>query len=174
MNKFTGGVTIEGGKLTVASLANTDGTEYGALGGVDNTITLNGGTLATTDNVVSNHQLTIGQQGGTVNVALGKTLTANGAISQTAKTSMEKNGKGILTLGGTVKLGTLYLNEGTLRGSEVKDIHQYPDTVVFNGGAMKDPDNIYSYSSNKVVVVVPEERLALGRSTPAATIRESY
>ena len=50
INKFTGDVNIEGGKLIVASLANKDGAEYGALGGVSNKIAFNGGALSVNSN----------------------------------------------------------------------------------------------------------------------------
>ena len=35
-----------------------------------------------------------------------------------------------------------------------------PSTIVLNGGALKDPDNIYSYSTNNANIVVPEGKTA--------------
>jgi autotransporter-associated beta strand protein len=162
-NKMTGGVAIEGGMLSVATLANTDGTEYGALGGVDNPITLShGGTLAVTNTAVASQKLSLGEGGGAVFVSSGRTLTVNGAISQTVKSRLEKNGGGTMAIGGTVKLDTLVVGQGVLQGGEnSSSAHQYPTVIVLNGGTLKDPDNIYSYSSNKATVIVPEGKTAV-------------
>ena len=162
-NRLSGGIVVEDGMLTVQALANADGAEYGALGGVDNLISLRqGGTLAIDGAIVSSQKLEIGEGGGSVQVNAGKSLTQNGAISQTAKTSMEKNGGGTLTIGGTVKLDTLIVNQGTVQGSENGNgVHQYPAVIILNGGSLKDPDDIYSYSSNSAHVVVPEDMKAI-------------
>ena len=155
-NQMTGGVNIEDGKLSVALLANNDGTEYGALGGVDNTITLSGGTLAVTESVVSSQPVRI-EDGGTIDVALGKTMTHNGDISSNAGGVLVKQGRGMLQTDGSCKYGELQVYEGTVRGGEISDKHQYPSKVVLYGGILKDPDNIYSYSTNNANVEVPED-----------------
>ena len=162
-NRLTGGIVVEDGSLTVQTLANADGAEYGALGGVDNLISLRqGGTLAIDGTIVSSQRLEIGEGGGSVQVNAGKSLTQNGAISQKTKTSLEKNGGGTLTIGGTVKLDTLIVNQGTVQGSENgNSVHQYPAVIILNGGSLKDPDDIYSYSSNSAHVVVPEDMKAI-------------
>ena len=117
VNKYTGGTIIEGGMLNVASLANTDGVEYGALGGVDNQIVIrNSGTLDVTDNVVSSQPLQLGTDGGTISVAAGKTLSLNGAVTQTEKTALHKTGNGTLHIGGTSKYAALYVDQGIVRG----------------------------------------------------------
>ncbi len=155
-NKLTGGIIIEDGMLAVSALANADGEEYGALGGVDNLITLRpNGTLAVNTNVVTSQKVSL-DKGGSIHVNSGCTLTVNGAVSQTEKSRLEKVGAGILVLGGSVKLDTVVVNQGTLQGGEVGDRHQYPSVVVLNGGWMKDPDDIYSYSNNTTNVIVPE------------------
>ena len=160
-NKMTGGVVIENGKLTVSTLANADGTEYGALGGTSNLITLrNGGTLAVNANVVSSQKLSLEAGGGCIYTSQGKTLTANAAISQTTKTSLTKTGNGTLQIGSTVKLDTMYINQGIVHGGEVNNVHQYPSLIVLNGGTLKDPDNIYSYSTNRANIEVPADKTA--------------
>ncbi len=161
-NRLTGGIVVENGSLTVQSLANADGAEYGALGGVDNLITLRqGGTLAIDGTVVTSQKLEIGEGGGSVLVSASKSLTLKGAVSQTKKTHLEKNGGGTLTIGGTVKLDTLAVNLGTVQGGENSNgVHQYPTVIILNGGLLKDPDDIYSYSSNSAHVVVPENMKA--------------
>ncbi len=160
VNKFTGGVNIESGKLFVASLANKDGVEYGALGGVNNKITFNGGTLSVKNNIVTTQPVSISDGNGTVEVASGSQLTLNGAISGSLK-ELTKTGAGTLVLNGTASYGTLNLNQGTIQGGESSsNIHQYPSTIVLNGGTLKDPDNIYSYSTNNANIVVPEGKTA--------------
>ena len=154
-NRMTGGVTIEAGQLSVAVLANNDGTEYGALGGVDNTITLSGGTLAVTGTTVSSQPIRI-EDDGTVNVATGKILTQNGAISSNVGGVLMKQGRGALQLDGSCKYSVLQVYDGMVRGGEISDKHQYPSKVILYGGTLKDPDNIYSYSSNSANVEVPE------------------
>ena len=162
-NRMTGGVAIEGGTLAVSALANTDGTEYGALGGVDNPITFSHhGTMAVSATTVSSQKMTVGEGGGAVYVSSGRTLTVNGAISQTGKSRLTKDGGGTMIVGGTVKLDTLCVNQGVVQGGENNNsAHQYPSVIVLNGGTLKDPDNIYSYSSNKATVIVPEGKTAV-------------
>ena len=155
-NRLNGGVFVEGGTLTVSALANADGADYGALGGVRNGITLsNGGVLSVTNTTVCSQAIEIGEGGGTISVAQGRTLTA-GSIAQTAKSFMRKEGGGTLTLDGVFGVDTLFVDKGTVLGSEnSNNYHLYPSVIVLNSGALKDPDNMYSYSSNTATVVVP-------------------
>ena len=159
VNRFTGGVNIEDGTLTVSSLANSEGAEYGALGGVNNMLTFKGGTLANSQTMVASHPITIAEQG-TIDVKSGTQLTLNGAISGTGK-ELAKNGQGTLVLNGKASYGKLTMEQGVVLGSENgSSVHQYPSTIVLNGGSLKDPDNIYSYSSNSANIVVPEGKTA--------------
>lgn len=160
INKFTGDVNIEGGKLIVASLANKDGAEYGALGGVSNKIAFNGGALSVNSNIVTTQPISIIDGGGSIEVANGSQLTLNGAISGSLK-ELTKTGAGTLILNGNASYGTLNVNQGTVNGGESSSsVHQYPSTIVLNGGTLKDPDNIYSYSTNNANIVVPEGKTA--------------
>lgn len=157
-NKFTGTTMLNNGKLTVSSLANTDGVEYGALGGVNNTITLNGGTLANTQSIVTTQPIAI-TDNGIIDVKAGTKLTLNGAVSGTGK-ELVKTGNGTLALSGKASYGKLTINQGTVQGGEISDRHQYPASIVLNGGVLKDPDNIYSYSTNTANIEVPEGKTA--------------
>ena len=160
-NKLKGGVVIRKGTLEVSALANADGAEYGALGGVDNTITLESeGALAIKDNVVTTQKLSFTNGGGNIDVGSGKKFTVNGSMTQSGKSSLRKEGNGTLIVGGSVKLDTLVINKGTMQGGEIGDIHQYPSVIVLNAGILKDPDNIYSYSTNRATVMVPEGKTA--------------
>jgi autotransporter-associated beta strand protein len=158
VNKFTGGVNIEDGKIIVGSLANNDGVEYGALGGVNNMMTFQGGTLANSQTIVTTQPITIGEQG-TIEVKAGTQLTLGGAISGTQK-ELTKSGTGTLILNGKAGYGQLTVMQGSVQGGEISDKHQYPSTIVLNGGSLKDPDNIYSYSTNTTNIVVPEGKTA--------------
>ena len=159
INTFTGGVNINEGRLTVSSLANTDGVAYGALGGVDNTITLSGGTLAVSDNVVSSQPVKLNGIGG-IYVLSGKTLTANGKVTSSSESTLQKSGAGTLLLGGSAKYNILEIAQGILQGGEINSAHQYPTKIILNGGTLKDPDNIYSYSTNSANIEVPEGKKA--------------
>lgn len=157
-NKYTGTTMLNNGKLTVSSLANTDGVEYGALGGVNNTITLNGGTLANTQSIVTTQPIAITDKG-VIDVKAGTKLTLNGTVSGTGK-ELVKTGNGTLALSGKASYGKLTINQGTVLGGEISEKHQYPATIVLNGGVLKDPDNIYSHSSNTASIEVPEGKTA--------------
>ena len=162
-NKLTGGVFVEGGTLTVSALANADGAEYGALGGVGNMITLsNGGKLAVTNTVVTSHPITMAEGGGTISVSAGKMLTLNQSVVESSSTHLAKEGSGTLVLHGANGVDSLIVNQGTVRGSEnTSGFHDaFPLIVVLNGGTLADPDDIYSYSSNRTNVVVPEGKKA--------------
>ena len=159
VNKFTGGVFIEGGKLIANSLASSDGAEYGSLGGTSNKLTLKGGTLAINQNMVTTQPISISDGNGTIEVGTGSQLTLNGNISGSLK-ELTKTGTGTLALNGTASYGTLNVNQGTVLGGEKSDKHLYPTTIVLNGGTLKDPDNIYSYSTNTANIVVPESKTA--------------
>ena len=155
VNKYTGGTTIEDGKLIVGSLANSDGAEFGALGGVDNTIMLNGGTLAVSQTMVTSQPVSIGDGNGMVEVAAGKQLTLNAAISGSKK-ELTKAGNGTLVANGAPSYGTLVVNAGVVQAGERNAVHTYPSKIVLNDGTLKDPNDIYSYSTNNANVEVPE------------------
>ena len=160
-NRLTGGVTIEEGTLTVSALANAQGAEYGALGSAASLITFKGkGELATKGTIVTTQELALGKGGGIINTTSGSKLTANGAISQIDNSSLTKTGSGTLVIGNTLKADTLIVEQGILQGGEVGNRHQYPSLVILNGGSLKDPDDIYSYSTNAANIVVSEGKTA--------------
>lgn len=157
-NKYTGATTLNYGKVTVSSLANTDGVEYGAFGGVNNTITLNGGTLSNTQSIVTTQPIAITDKS-IIDAKAGTKLTLNGTVSGTGK-ELVKTGNGTLALSGKASYGKLTIDQGTVQGGEISDKHQYPASIVLNGGVLKDPDNIYSYSTNTANIEVPEGNTA--------------
>ena len=159
VNKYTGGTTLQGGKLIVGSLANSDGMEYGALGGVSNTITLDGGTLVANQSMATTQPVNISNGNGIVEVATSKQLTLGNSISGSQK-ELTKTGNGTLVLNGKASYGKLIVNQGIIQGGEINNIHQYPSKVVLNGGVLKDPNDIYSYSTNNANVEVPNGKTA--------------
>ena len=159
VNKYTGGTILEGGRVVVSSLANSDGIEYGSLGGPGNSITFNGGTLSNSKTMTTTQPVKIGNGNGTIDTRSGTQFVLNGTINGEQK-ELTKTGAGTLALNGTNRFSKLIVGQGVVQGGEVSDRHQYPTTIVLNGGALKDPDNIYSYSSNSANIVVPEGKTA--------------
>ena len=136
-NTYTGGTTLSGGTLSIASDAN--------LGAATGGLTLNGGTLLTTANVTSARAVTLGASGGTVDNG-GNTGTLSGVISGTG--SLTSAGAGILVLvadntytgGTTIAAGTLQLGNGGTSGSITGNIADHAalvfkrsDDVAFTG-----------------------------------------
>ena len=95
-NTFSGGLTITSGLVSFNSNAN--------LGDASNLITLNGGGLLYTDNVLSlPRSIQVGAQGGTIRLYGGKTLTVEGSIanvSGVASTTLRRTDGGNLILKG--------------------------------------------------------------------------
>ena len=158
INKFSSGVYLQGGKLNVSTLANYDGVEYGALGKLDSPIVFDGGTLGVSATTVCSQVINIDSYG-TIDVSGGARLTHNAGLIGSKK-RLSKTGTGTLILNGICRYGVLNVEQGTAQIGEDSDVHLTPDTIVLNGGALKDPDNIYSYSRNRVHVVVPEGKTA--------------
>ena len=158
VNRFVGITTISEGTLSVNTLANATGAEFGALGGVNNTIVLNGGKLRLKASTTGSHPIQLGAGGGIIEVPANVTFTADGTLTSTNnKRRLTKTGSGTLKTGKITGVGAIVVNEGTLQASELNSIQQYPDTVVLMGGIMRDVNDIYSYSSNPVNVNVPED-----------------
>ena len=161
VNKYTGATYLNEGKVTVAKLANNDGVDYGAFGGVENKIYLNGGTLAGSETLQSTHEVTVQKNGGTIEVPTNVTFYQIGAVKrQNATTSSElhKTGEGTLSLGTGNAFDKLYIDEGTVNINESGSIHSVPDLIVFNGSdvTVNDVYNVESYSKSYANWEVPE------------------
>lgn len=153
----TGVTTINGGRLTVSSLANNSGTEYGSLGNVKKGIIIqNGGSLGVKATTTSDQPVLIGDGDGSILVASGATLTQSAAISGSGKT-LTKQGAGTLATPASFSVQKLVIQQGTIQATESGGaIKSLPATVEFLGGTLKDNVNIYSYSTNNANFVVPE------------------
>ena len=160
INKHTGGTKIENGIITVSSLADADGVDYGALGGIKESITLDGGTLAVPAGGRTSQTIRLGKNGGTLEVKGNLTLSGsterNGANFDAV---LHKTGNGTLTLSTTNKYDALYVDAGTVNIRETSaSIMSAPTTIVFNGTntTVADENNSYSYSKNMTNYEVTE------------------
>lgn len=159
VSDFTGSVSLNGGTTKVAALGLADGVNNGPFGYYTNRVTINGGTLAPQASFTTSHPFAIGANGGTIDVPAGVTMTMGNALTGDGNT-LTKNGDGQLTMPGTVAFDKLIVNGGTVQASESANAHAYPTTVVLNGGILRDPDNFYSYSSNRTNIQVPADATA--------------
>lgn len=114
---FIGSITINDGILSVANSSN-----LGATTGAG-TLTINGGTLHTIGNVISDRAVILGSQNGTLDIDAGQTFSLSGNISGTGSLTHQGSGKTILTgtnnyTGGTSVLsGSLEGNTNSLQGN---------------------------------------------------------
>ncbi|MDR6954898.1 outer membrane autotransporter protein [Ancylobacter sp. 3268] len=111
-NSYTGGTRIDAGVLSVSADA--------ALGAASGGLVLNGGTLATTADILTTRAVTF-EGAGNLDVAAGTTLELRGALGGR---DLRKAGDGTLVLAGAssyrnteVEAGTLIGNADTIRGS---------------------------------------------------------
>ncbi|NLS20067.1 autotransporter domain-containing protein [Rhizobium sp. P40RR-XXII] len=117
-NSYSGGTTILGGAIEVASNAN--------LGDSSGSLSLNGGMLTATASFASLRSVTLGPSGGAFNVASSNELTLGGVMS--GEGDLAKQGSGTLILSGTGSYGDTRVSGGTLIGSS----HSISGTI-FNG-----------------------------------------
>lgn len=156
VNRFVGTTRVMGGKLNVSSLANNDGQEYGALGGINNRIELSGNaTLGITANTTNNQAIRVASDDATIDVATNATLTMKtGFASTNGRHALNKRGTGTLTLGAASSLACLNVERGTVNLFDGANA----DTVRFVGTGTKvyDSNTMGSYSNNSTTFIVPE------------------
>ena len=154
-----GNTTLNGGKLTIASLANNTGQDYGSLGGVDSKITIdNNATLAINLNATTTQKIIVGAGGGTLEVGSSRTLTMNKGIGATSSKSsvLTKAGAGSLTLGSNNSISRLVINGGTVNAVESSNKVQLPAEVEIYNGTLADPSSETSTTSNSTNFIVPK------------------
>jgi len=160
VNTMTGGIFINNGRITAATLANADGVEVGSLGVLENKINMNGGTLAIASDATSSQTIVLQENGGTIDV--GKyTMNHNGTIERkdaTVHGVLHKAGTGTLKLSDSNKFGTLYVDGGTVNLEEKNNVINTADNIIFNGegATVIDPNNTYSYTTNRINYEVTE------------------
>ncbi len=156
VNRFVGTVRITSGTVNVASLANKDGNDYGALGGVSNRIELSGNAeLGITANIINNQPVYLNGADAAVKTANGTTLTMKtGFVSTNGRHTLTKRGPGTLTLNVASNLSCLSMEAGTLNlfdGANADTLH-YTGT----GAKVYDSNSMGSFSTNSMHIVVPE------------------
>lgn len=113
-NDYTGATYLNGGVTSISSNSNLGAVATGAA------VNLNGGTLSATASVSldnggsSQRNITVGSNGGTLDVASGQTLTVSGSVSGDG--ALSKTGAGTLVLSGTsTETGTTTVSAGNLQ-----------------------------------------------------------
>ena len=154
----TGKTTVNGGKLTVSAFANEIGQEVGSLGTIDKTFTLyNNAALSLSATATSGQKIFVGEGGGQLDIPQGVTLTLEKGVGAIGSgTVLTKTGTGTLNMGGGNSVSKLVIERGVVNASETNAVIQLPATVELRGGTLYDPASDYSYSTNNVNFVVPE------------------
>ena len=125
-NAYLGGTVVNGGSVQVSQEAN--------LGASSGTVSLNGGTLATTASFHSARAFSLTQTG-SLNVATGTTLGLSGVIDGTG--ALHKTGAGDLTLSGqNTYLGGTLVQGGSVQVSQDANLGASSGTVSLNGGTL--------------------------------------
>ncbi|WP_299082825.1 autotransporter domain-containing protein, partial [uncultured Ruegeria sp.] len=138
-NSYTGGTTIVGGTLAIAS-AN-------ALGTGD--ATFDGGTLATTEDMALASNVTLSNGGGNLDTAAHTTLTVSSNISGAG--SLRKAGSGTLTLtGDSDHTGGTTVSEGALLVNGRVD-----GAVTLDGGVLGGDGTVGAVTVNRGSTLAP-------------------
>ena len=158
INSYTGGTYINGGKLTAGVFANAIGTDFGALSDVGSRIYMsNNAILEVNTTATLGQPITVSSGDAAIEVQNGITVTTASAISAASiGQKLFKKGKGTLNLNGGSTMNRLVIEEGTVNASESNNVTNLPKTVEFINGVLRDPDTMYSYSTNPTNYYVAE------------------
>ena len=151
---------INEGTLTVSSLANNEGTDFGAVGGPDATIAINNAAiLNVTSTSKTSQQISVGEGGGTLNVGSGVTLTIEKPVASAVKAPLYKRGTGTLILPMNNRFGKMYINNGTVQVEpDLGNDRPFADSVIFTGNSTLRHVNSYnSYNNDNSVLHVNRE-----------------
>ena len=162
-----GSVTINGGTVTVNSLANNIGRDYGSLGSAATPVTINNGAvLAISDDAATTQAITAGEGGATFDIADGKMLRMKTGLKGTTLT---KSGRGTLNLGSGNSVSRLVISSGVVNAVEADNRSQLPATVEFAGGELWDVNTENGGATqNTANFVVPENRAGSLYTDPRA------
>lgn len=128
-NSYSGGTRILGGKVNFAADEN--------LGAISGVLTLNGGTLHNTANLISARQITLGASGGTIEngngfLTLTSVISGSGALTKTNGNILTLTGAQTYTGSTSVQGGTLKIEAGSLASPAVNVASGA--TFLFNNG----------------------------------------
>lgn len=125
-NSYAGGTEINGGTIRVARDAN-----LGAAGA----LSLNSGTLETTESFATSRSVTLGEDGGTFSIGTGTQLALDGVISGAGV--LGKTGAGTLNLtGANNHTGGTLVSAGMLLVSSDANLGATTAPLVLNGGTL--------------------------------------
>ena len=133
-NTFHGDITVNAGGLLARSMANqTEGKDYGSLGSLDNSIILNGGAIGANESLICGHFIRMASEGGTINVAQGKTFTLERPLLSDDHAPLYKIGTGTLKFFTGNTFGKLLLEQGVV---EVPNTGErcFTDSIVMGSG----------------------------------------
>lgn len=149
-NDFTGKVTIEGGVLEVAKMPALN--KIGSIGSVSEDASLleiNGGVLRPLGDMSAQRAVTIGENGGTLDVD-GKVYWNSSFVGSW----LTKTGFGQLIVSGINNHAGTIVREGTL--VKLSDTSGPGARLILEGGTFQDNDNSFSYNTNSMSIEVPE------------------
>ncbi len=157
-DNLIGSTTLTNGSvLSVSKLAYSLGNECGQLGDLTSTIDISGATLLINSSTGCSQTITMTGDNAAIETPSGSSLTMNVAIKAAANgTNWYKRGAGSLTLGNAISGGTMHVVAGVVTSGDGGGTLGTPYAVVFEGGTFNDVDNIFSSSTNKMNIVVPE------------------
>lgn len=155
--------TIKAGTLSISADNN--------LGNVTAGVTLDGGTLLTTETITTARGFTLGAGGGTLSVADGKTLTLSTGL--TGASALTKSGAGTLTLtaDNTAYTGGVTINEGKLALSGQGSLAAASSVTV--GKAVLDFSDASSATLKSLISSSAESRVILGSQTLTTQVRDA-
>ncbi len=143
-NTFTGGVTVGGGTLQIASDLN--------LGDATNSIALSGGTLKTTATIGLGAQRNLTGTSGTLDIAAGTTLTTNATVNITGIVTLANTG-GLVLAGAsnTISAITTTYTSGsaTVTGNFTTGASGAHVVTVATGGTLALPGSITTQTSGQ-------------------------
>lgn len=131
-NTYTGGTAITNGTLQISSDSN--------LGAAAGALSLDGGTLRTTDSFVTARAITLGDLGGEIDTAIDTSLFLDGAITGTG--ALELSGAGT-----TVLNGANTYSGGTTNGA-TSTLIATSDTALGSGAVSNDGSIEFAFNSD--------------------------
>jgi fibronectin-binding autotransporter adhesin len=127
VNTYSGGTTIQGGTLSIASDGN--------LGAAPGVLAFDGGTLRNTSGVSSSRAVTLAAGGGTfetnADMVLSGTISGPGRLTKAGGNTLVVNGAAGHAGGTTISAGTLQIGNGGTTGSLAGDVVNNA-TLAFN------------------------------------------
>ena len=168
-----GPTTVNGGKLIVNALANLSGITYGALGDVNQRVTLNDGSTFQISAPIITDQPFYVDGSVTINIPTSQSLTFNKGLKGNGA-SVTKTGAGSMTLGVNNTFSNLVIKQGVVNAIASGYVDQLPSNVEFQGGtlwAANDESNNINDRANFIVPSGKTGTLYAGfRSTYTGTL----